>query len=349
MLILKKKNPSDTHKTIHEIYGVVNSDIDLKLSRSIRGRATELIISLNALFSYINDFFKGSKPNYIISRNIYSAIIFGVLLKKNIIYETHSPEYGFRGMLQKKLLTSLKIKTVVISNALKDIICSKYKLDQESIYVFHDAARAGQIRLNHTERRGIRAQLLENSKIENYKKIIGYFGHLYKGRGIEIIQESAALLPDFAFLIYGGNESEIEAFRSANTHKNLFFMGFIKPKDARKAMSMVDILLMPYQESVSIGILGSDTSKWMSPMKLFEYLSTGIPIISSDLPVLKEVLIDKNNCLLVNPNEVTAWKNAVKKIASNDELAERLGSNAHNLYRNHYTWSNRAKLMLELL
>ena len=156
-------------------------------------------------------------------------------------------------------------------------------------------------------------------------------------------------MPDFAFLIYGGNESEIEAFRSRNTHKNLFFMGFIKPKDARKAMSMVDILLMPYQESVSIGILGSDTSKWMSPMKLFEYLSMGVPIISSDLPVLKEVLIDKNNCLLVNPKEVRAWMNAIIEIASNDELAERLGSNAHNLYRNQYTWSNRAESMIKLL
>jgi len=274
----------------------------------------------------------------------------GLLLRQEVIYETHTPEHGFRRRLQALLLTSSKIKVVVISSELKKIICSLHKISGESISVFHDAARAGQLRLNTIKRRDLRKQLLsEINKLDDYENIIGYFGHLYKGRGIEIIEEMAASLPEYAFLIYGGNEKEILECKKRNLNGNVFFMGFIHPRNTRQAMSMVDALLMPYQRSVSIGISGSDTSKWMSPMKLFEYLSMGVPIISSDLPVLKEILVDRENCLLVDPEDSVAWKDALKSVFSNDEFPERLGSNAHTLYQSQHTWSIRAKAMLELV
>ena len=339
-----------SHKKITEIYGVENTNIKLMLSRSILGRAIEFIISFNALISYLYDSINNIQPRYIISRNLYAAAIFGLFLRKKIIYETHSPEYRIRGILQKKLLQSERVKTVVISNALRNIISSKYKVDIESIYVFHDAARAGKSRLNVNERKEIRNSVFsKNSPINKYEKIIGYFGHLYRGRGIEIIEENAALLPEYAFVIYGGNEAEIIEFRRSNTHNNLFFMGFISPKDIYKAMSLVDVLLMPYQKKVSIGLAGSDTSRWMSPMKLFEYLSVGLPIISSNLPVLREVLIHNDNCLLTDPEDVQKWKEAIKTVCTDNTLANKLGHNAHLLYKNKYTWSIRAKLMLELL
>jgi len=112
---------------------------------------------------------------------------------------------------------------------------------------------------------------------------------------------------------------------------------------------MMDVLLMPYQKSVSIGIKGVDTSNWMSPMKLFEYLSAGVPIISSNISVLKEVLIDGENCLLVEPDDVNSWSIALQNIISNAELEEKLGFNAYNLYKDKYTWKHRAKGMLTLI
>ena len=185
--------------------------------------------------------------------------------------------------------------------------------------------------------------------LDDYKKIVGYFGHLYSGRGIEIIEELAKLNSTCVFVVYGGNEGDIEEYKSRNTNKNLFFMGYVHPKKAHKAMAMMDVLLMPYQKSVSIGIKGVDTSKWMSPMKLFEYLSVGVPIISSNISVLKEVLIDGENCLLVEPDDVNSWSVALQDIISNAELEEKLGFNAYNLYKDKYTWKHRAKGMLALI
>jgi hypothetical protein len=62
---------------------------------------------------------------------------------------------------------------------------------------------------------------------------------------------------------------------------------------------MMDALLMPYQKHVSIDLSSVDASKWISPMKMFEYLSSGALIISSNIPVLLEVLIDNDTCLFV--------------------------------------------------
>ena len=58
---------------------------------------------------------------------------------------------------------------------------------------------------------------------------------------------------------------------------------------------------MPYQAKVSIGVKGHDTGRWMSPMKMFEYMAAGVPVISSDLAVLREILINEKNALLVSP------------------------------------------------
>ena len=52
-------------------------------------------------------------------------------------------------------------------------------------------------------------------------------------------------------------------------------------------MLAVDILIMPYQKNVAIGAKGHDTARWMSPMKMFEYMASGNPIISSNLAALK--------------------------------------------------------------
>ena len=82
-------------------------------------------------------------------------------------------------------------------------------------------------------------------------------------------------------------------------------------------MSRCDVLLMPYQRKVSIGDHSADTSRWMSPMKMFEYMAAKKPFISSDLDVLREVLTDEVNALLVDPENVKAWDKALKRLISN--------------------------------
>ena len=57
-------------------------------------------------------------------------------------------------------------------------------MTSENIYAFHDAARSGQMRLGFLQRKELRENFLSNIfNLEDYQKIVGYFGHLYSGRG----------------------------------------------------------------------------------------------------------------------------------------------------------------------
>jgi glycosyltransferase involved in cell wall biosynthesis len=124
-------------------------------------------------------------------------------------------------------------------------------------------------------------------------------------------------------------------------------MGYIPHVESHKIMKLVDILLMPYQHKVSIGDNFRDTARWMSPMKMFEYMASGVPIISSDLPVLKEVLHNESNALLVEPNEADAWIKAVLRLIEDTKLASRISLQALDDYKTHYTWEIRAKKIIK--
>jgi glycosyltransferase involved in cell wall biosynthesis len=147
------------------------------------------------------------------------------------------------------------------------------------------------------------------------------------------------------FLVFGGDGSDV-ARRRLTAPANLQFMGHVPHPVSQRAQAAVDVLLMPYQQSVSIGVKGHDTARWMSPMKMFEYLAVGVPIISSELPVLREVLTDGRNALLVKADDAGQWVAALDSLISNKKFANSIGEFAHQEYRAKHTWLRRADALL---
>ena len=342
-------NSTECNDMLQDYYGINAKHINIVVYRSRVGRGAELLIAIYALLHFIKDLLHANIPKSIISRNLYGAVLFGLLFRRRVVYETHAPDKGFRKYLQGWLIQSSRISSVVISDGLRKVIELLHgeKALKQNIHVLHDAARSGQAPMGIEERKDARRDLLGNSiDINSFDKIVGYFGHLYSGRGIEVIQGVAAKNPKTTFIVYGGNEAEIKEYTDNNSSTNLFFMGYLQPGNVRKAMAMMDVLLMPYQEKVSIGLGDIDTAQWMSPMKLFEYMAVGVPIISSNLPVLREILTNRENCLLVAPDDINAWSEALRSLTPT--LSSSISSKAYRQYLENYTWDSRAKKMLEL-
>ena len=149
------------------------------------------------------------------------------------------------------------------------------------------------------------------------------------------------------FLVFGGQDEDIYKYKKENKLSNLMFMGHLPSKNVKFVMSIMNVLLMPYQKSVSVSLKFVDTARWMSPIKMFEYMSVGVPIISSNLKVLREVLVDRHNCLLVKPDELNEWLNALNLLRNDKNLAVRLALNAYKDFIENYTWEIRVKKMLE--
>ncbi len=328
---------------IKNFYGVKSKKlkiISMYSKSSIGGNFLIFILFLLNINSIKNN-------DLIISRNLYAACFINNILRKKCIYETHQLEKGIRRFIQSFLLKSKISKTIVISKSLKTILEKSYKMKLKNCYVLHDAAPKGnKLISNNLKRKNLKKKL--SIEPDNYNFICGYFGHLYRGRGIEVIENLAIHHPKYLFLIFGGNEKSIQDMRKINKSKNLIYLGYFRNKDARKLMSCMDALLMPYQNKVSIGKNKSDTSKWMSPMKMFEYLASGVPVFSSNLPVLQEILIDNVNSILVSHEDKNEWIKKLSLLETNKSLLKKISKRAYFEYKNFYTWEKRALSIINI-
>ncbi|MBL0343206.1 MAG: glycosyltransferase family 4 protein [Bacteroidetes bacterium] len=74
------------------------------------------------------------------------------------------------------------------------------------------------------------------------------------------------------------------------------------------------------------------------PVKMFEYMIAGIPVISSDIPLWKGI-VDATNCgVCVNPLHPPAIRNAIIEIMENEKLSQQMGLNGRNAVSEKYNW-----------
>jgi hypothetical protein len=335
-------NADDLPEALRKNYGVNVENWNLRTFQSDFSRADTLRIALMALKPVL----LAPRGELVLSRNLYAALILASARKK-MLFETHQLEYGARKIMQYWIMTRPWVRTVAISDSLVSCLEEHHAMRLRDPLVLHDAAPDGIQRLAPERRRQELAGLLKTTvdELAAWNVICGYFGQLYAGRGIEIIESMAAARPACLFLVFGGSESDVAA-RCAIAPTNLRFMGHVSHPESQSAQAAVDVLLMPYQRSVSIGIQGHDTARWMSPMKMFEYLAAGVPIISSDLPVLREVLTNGRNALLVNAENADQWLAALDSLISNPDYANSMGELAHREYQTKHTWLRRAESLL---
>ena len=159
---------------------------------------------------------------------------------------------------------------------------------------------------------------------------------------MSLLLELARKFPDVHFLWTGGRPEHVAEWRSRLAGEgitNVHMTGFIENSRLALYQAAADILLMPY-ERVITGSSGGNTAEFCSPMKMFEYMACGRAILSSDLPVLREVL-NETNAVLCPPEDVQAWSEALRALIANEETRDRLAGRALADVQG-YSWIQRA-------
>ena len=177
----------------------------------------------------------------IYSRSIQLSWILGVLGIRSIL-EVHSPPSKKTIKLLSNILKTNKIaKFIVINNALKKYFTSNFNINQNlEILVCPDAA----------DELVIEKKKFKNLKIK--KNSVGYLGHLYQGRGIDLIIRLSENLPNNNFYIVGGDNAYLENWKKKVKNKNIFFLGFKNQLDCNHLRKKFDILIAPYQKKVYV-------------------------------------------------------------------------------------------------
>jgi len=174
----------------------------------------------------------------------------------------------------------------------------------------------------------------------------GYTGHFYAGRGMSLMCEMAQAMPDIHFLWVGGEAEDVALWRrrlAAQGVKNITLTGFVANAELPKYQAASDVLLMPYSWHIA-GSGGGDSAEIASPMKMFEYMAAGRAIISSDLPVIHEVLTDQM-ALFCPPDDCSAWVRALEELRANPGKRQDFGLAARQAV-SAYTWQSRAEKAL---
>ena len=180
-------------------------------------------------------------------------------------------------------------------------------------------------------------------------KIVCYSGNIYEGRGIELLIDASLRLEGVTFLIVGGLEEEVKTYRDIAQKKradNIQLVGFVSHESVPTYLLASDILVMPYTSSMTIKG-GTKAAEFTSPIKLFEYMAAGRPIVATSLPTVHEILRHKENAVLVNPDSAESLCKGLQEVLDNPALACAISERAQSDVRD-YTWEERAKKLLGL-
>ena len=179
-----------------------------------------------------------------------------------------------------------------------------------------------------------RDKLLENQR----KYLVVYSGGLYKFKGVDLLINVARRLPQIKFAFAGGNQTQVTAYQQlAKEVDNVIFLGYIQHQDLPSLLQAADILAHPH--------CSGEASTFTSPLKFFEYLSSGTPIVATEiLPLLefKTANIGAIWCEPDNPNKfadslLEALENYPRKAEGYTEQID---------FSRQFSWENRMKKIM---
>ena len=171
--------------------------------------------------------------------------------------------------------------------------------------------------------------------------VVGYAGHLYAWKGVDVLLRALALVPNARGLIVGGHDKEPDLERVKTLARSLgiadrvTFIGLVEPAKVPEYLARAMILALPNPASAI-------STHFTSPLKLFEYMAAGRAIVASDLPSIREVLRDNEQALLVTPGDAEALAAAIRRLLEDRSLAERL-ARATYAEAPQYVWARRAE------
>jgi glycosyltransferase involved in cell wall biosynthesis len=175
---------------------------------------------------------------------------------------------------------------------------------------------------------------------------VAYVGSLAEWRGVkEMVHAMDHVNPEFAskLVIAGafGSESLRKAVSEYSGWKRVDHRGWCERHEVAEVLS---------QSRCGLAVLWPTASHNEAlPVNMFEYMSAGIPVIASDLPLWRNIIGGETNCgILVDPMDPQAIASAIDWVFSNPQKAREMGERGRNATETLYNWSKEGERMLAL-
>jgi glycosyltransferase involved in cell wall biosynthesis len=327
----------NTIRAIKEIYGI-EPKFSLLLLPCFRIKGLSLFNAfLMFLWCLANS---KAEKTLIYSRCLYSSYLLSRFSDTPLVYECHAiARSKLQQRLEKAILDSTHVrKLVLITHKLKDDFVTTYRplKNPHKLLVLPDAANDSLID-------SVVAKV--NDRAANAINIV-YTGSALPGKGIELVLQIAKLISDAHFTLILSTASSLERIPLEG---NVSILSNLSNYETLSYQKGADCLLLPNQTEVLTDHGRVNIGNWTSPLKLFEYMGSGKPIVASRIPVLMEILEDGVNCLMANPDDPKEWVSKIQRLNEDPKLAKRIACHARLDFENKYTWSKRAAKLIASL
>ena len=221
-------------------------------------------------------------------------------------------------------------------------------VSHEKIQVAPSGIAAHHLQQNNAASAHIRREL----HLAGSTPLVGYVGAYHTmgaSKGVDGIVRAVAKLhaqiPSVVLLLVGVGEGgaqvvRAEAARSGLPENSLCIVPRAAPADIPAYLQACDVLVMFFPRA-------EHYEHYMSPMKVFEYMASGVPIVTSDLPSIREVLSDED-ALFVPPEDEAALVRALQDtLLHKKNTALRAERARLKVYQ--YTWEERARAILAFI
>lgn len=250
-------------------------------------------------------------------------------------YEAHLFSPSARGAWLQSAVCQ-RSKVIAITPPLRDDLVA-YRHAQADSLVAHDGIRAERFAVLPPQKEARHTYRLPQEAF-----IVGFVGRLQMlnmDKGISTLIRAMQGVAGAHLVIVGGPDSIAESYRQewhalGLPASHFHYVGQVPPSDVPRAIQTFDVCAMPHPPTTQY-------ARYTSPLKLFEYLACGKPIVASHLPAWEDVVHTEENALLCEANNVLALQEALLRLRDDASLRERLAKKALETAQR-YTWHARA-------
>jgi len=311
--------------TVRYLSSIQNGKILRRVFRGFSSFVSEASFLPRALYAILP-----YRSDIIYTRDKYFAMV-ASLFRRNVFYEAHDvPSRKFLKLLRR-------VKGIVtITEGLRSAFLDA-GIKRESIFVAADG-----VDLDNFEIPENKYECRKKLCVPADKTMLVYTGQLYPWKGGDTLAEASRYLGDNVFIyLVGGSLKYVDEYRRKYETRNIKIMGYRPHAEMPYWMGSADVLILPNSGRYNT------SSRWTSPIKLFEYMASKRPIIASDVPSIREIL-DENTAVFFEPDNSESLADAIRTVLENKDLANKVSANAFAKVAD-YTWQKRAEKILNFI
>lgn len=173
-------------------------------------------------------------------------------------------------------------------------------------------------------------------------RTVVYAGSMQFWKGLDTLIAAMALAPNLRLRLIGAADDELRAqVAKAGIVDRVEFKGRVPQKDLPALLADCACAVHPLPPGLNV------SERFTSPLKVFEYLAVGVPVVAADLPSMREVLKDGVNARLYAPGNAAALAAALREVCDNRQQAQKLADGGNGT-AGQYTFDARAQALLKL-